>query len=256
MLASLLRVAKRSPRSGPSSLLRRPYLRGLCKSASLGGSTPTDSDDGSTELETLVTASLREVISKGWTDEAIRAATETLGWSPAAAGMLRGGSGELATRFVARSNVALARELAVGKENDADRVVTAVRTRLEMVAPYKHNWASAMALMSRPTHVREAVRQSALLADEIAHYAGLATPAFKWYADRAVLAAMYHSTELFWLTDSSPDSANTWAFLESNVERAQRLKVGASRAVTSTVTAKNLLGASMSAVFRSMRRSY
>ena len=221
---------------------------------------PKFRDDGMLEVEALVTASLAEVQKLGWTNASIHSATATLGMSPAAVRMIPGGASELALRFVTRCNATLASDLASSEPFDskpASLVATAIQKRLELITPYHHNWGSALKLIasSRSTSAG-AARQSALLADEIAHYAGYRRPSAVWYADRAALAALYHATELFWVNDSTANQSATWTFLRAYAE----LSVGARERMGSVIdritTAHELGTASLSALMRSMRRGY
>lgn len=185
-------------------------------------------NDGQVELEQLVTASLEAAKTHGWSTAALQAGATSLGWSPAAAGMVRGGGGELALYHIQRSNRAFATMLAdktaeagtgTGRNAAVERVVYAVRSRLEYNVPYRHNWASALRQLASTQAVCSA-RETALLADEIAHYAGYRTPSAVWYMDRAALATLYHATELFWLADPSQDQTATWVFLRSYTDVA------------------------------------
>ncbi len=175
-------------------------------------SATVNTSETNADVEALVTESLRQAALRGWNDAAIRAAVAELGWSTAAAGMIPGGAGDLALRFVHRCNVELARDLASPTadttdspmpsdppatpsartapaapatsatpaasipDGRAERLQHAMRKRLEMVAPYHHNWGSALAQLTRPAHVRGAALQTALLADELAYFAGYHEP--------------------------------------------------------------------------------
>jgi ubiquinone biosynthesis protein COQ9 len=46
------------------------------------------------------------------------------------------------------------------------------------------------------------------------HAAGDRSADFSWYTKRAILAAVYTSTLLYWLRDYSEDDADTLAFLD------------------------------------------
>jgi ubiquinone biosynthesis protein COQ9 len=41
-----------------------------------------------------------------------------------------------------------------------------------------------------------------------------------WYTKRAALSAVYTSTELFMLSDNSPEFRETWKFLERRIDDA------------------------------------
>lgn len=141
--------------------------------------------DEEAELAMLYDAVLKQVPIRGWTDQAISAAVSDLGWSPAASQMISRGPIEVVEEFVKRCNVKLAKRLSHEDEKDAaaaggadpvGRATFAVRERLEMIEPYHHNWANALALQLLPQNSRKALKSSALLMDEIAHYAGYRTP--------------------------------------------------------------------------------
>ncbi|KAI2578693.1 coenzyme Q9 [Homo sapiens] len=46
---------------------------------------------------------------------------------------------------------------------------------------------------------------------------------FNWYTRRAMLAAIYNTTELVMMQDSSPDFEDTWRFLENRVNDAMNM---------------------------------
>lgn len=46
---------------------------------------------------------------------------------------------------------------------------------------------------------------------------------FNWYTRRAVLAAIYNTTELVMMQDSSPDFEDTWRFLENRINDAMNM---------------------------------
>jgi ubiquinone biosynthesis protein COQ9 len=52
------------------------------------------------------------------------------------------------------------------------------------------------------------------------HNAGDKSTDMSWYSKRATLAAVYTATELFMLTDVSPDFEDTWAFLDRRLSDA------------------------------------
>ena len=57
---------------------------------------------------------------------------------------------------------------------------------------------------AQPVNVPTSFKQRAMLVDEIWHAAGDSASDIDWYLKRTVLAAIYSTTELYWLTDKSP----------------------------------------------------
>ncbi|MED6171015.1 hypothetical protein PIB30_036774 [Stylosanthes scabra] len=77
---------------------------------------------------------------------------------------------------------------------------------------------------AQPVNVPTSFKQRAMLVDEIWHAAGDNASDIDWYAKRTVLAGVYSTTEIYMLTDSSPDFRDTWAFLDARVKDAFDLR--------------------------------
>ncbi|CAN8065405.1 unnamed protein product [Agarophyton chilense] len=214
------------------------------------------------ELTVLYDNVLKQVSTHGWTDRAIAAAVTDLGWSPAAAQMIPRGPIQAVEQFVKRSNIQLAKRLSQEDEKDAaaaggtdpvGRATFAIRERLEMIEPYHHNWASALALQILPQNSRKALKSSALLMDEIAHYAGYRDANFSWYTDRAVLGMIYGATELYWLTDKTHGRQETWRFLEKRMRDSHEMRNGISSAYVNFMTFSDAAKGTLRTIRRSAR---
>jgi ubiquinone biosynthesis protein COQ9 len=97
-----------------------------------------------------------------------------------------------------------------GKEKElsnmllADRIASIVRMRLEMNVPVITKWASALSIQANPLNAATALKQRALLVDDIWHAAGDRSSDMDWYTKRALLGAVYMTAELYMLTDFTP----------------------------------------------------
>lgn len=195
----------------------------------------------------LFEAALPHVRDLGWSREALEAAATDLG-VPETAGEegvdVGVGVGsrrppiDLVHYFIRRSNAELARDpdvvamLTRGAEQGdggdsvhgqalvANRVKTVARARLNMLAPYleEGHWLQAMAMGALPDHAEGTGRLALETVDEIWHVAGDRSVDAKWYTRRLGLLPGYCATELFMLTDESPDREETWHFLEWHVD--------------------------------------
>lgn len=185
---SLIRLSR-----GFSRLYRaNPSIRPLCTAPSQdrkGQSTVADSESVSdksaeepkVELDLLYDAVLLQVPAHGWTDAAIRAAVQELGWSVASGRMISRGPVQVVEEFVRRCNERLAVKLhedgeTDGRDSPVEKATYAIRERIEMVEPYHDSWAKALAMQALPQNSQKAIRTSAMLIDEIAHFSGYRKP--------------------------------------------------------------------------------
>lgn len=103
------------------------------------------------------------------------------------------------------------------------RVRAIIALRLDMNRPHKEAIRRALALLALPGHAREAAKITARTVDAIWHAAGDRSADFSWYTKRAILAAVYGATLLFWLRDRSDGDADTLAFVERRLKDVGRI---------------------------------
>lgn len=176
----------------------------------------------------LLRASLEHVPTHGWTNAAIVAGAGDIGLSPAVSGILPRGEGDLVAFFVDRCNGRLADLLSERGEElrgmrVRDRVGAAVRMRLEMLGPHMDTWPQAMGVMAQPQNAPTALKQMAMMVDDIWQHAGDTSTDHNWYTKRAILAGVYTATELYMLTDKSEGHADTWDALSRRLDDSMAL---------------------------------
>jgi ubiquinone biosynthesis protein COQ9 len=75
-----------------------------------------------------------------------------------------------------------------------------------------------------PMHARQAAGCTVRTVDAIWHAAGDRATDFSWYTKRALLAAVYGATLLYWLRDAgAEDDAATLAFLDRRLAGIGRI---------------------------------
>lgn len=84
--------------------------------------------------------------------------------------------------------------------------------------------SQALAILAMPKHVPDALRELALLSDEIHFLSGDQSVDTSWYTKRAGLSAIYASTELFMTQDRSANFKETEGFLDRRLEGADALR--------------------------------
>ncbi|MBA0853091.1 hypothetical protein Goshw_013358 [Gossypium schwendimanii] len=115
----------------------------------------------------------------------------------------------------------------------SQRISKLVRIRLEMQAPYIPKWPQALSIrirdlipislvngLAHPLNVRASFKQRAILVDEIWRTNRDEDSEIDWYVKRTVLGGIYSATEIYMLTDHSPEFCDTWLFLDDQVKDA------------------------------------
>ncbi len=104
-----------------------------------------------------------------------------------------------------------------------DRIGYAVRTKLEQAEPHKEAVRLALGYLALPGNARIAAQSLYRTVDAIWWACGDRSTDFNFYTKRGLLAAVYSSTLLYWLDDSSDGHADTWAFLDRRIADVMRI---------------------------------
>ncbi|KZC04979.1 Ubiquinone biosynthesis protein COQ9, mitochondrial, partial [Dufourea novaeangliae] len=218
----------------------------------------------------ILSASLKFVHDLGWSQQAISAGAESIGYPGVIHGLFPNRGADLVQYFYLTCNSELnkiLKEQALAAQDGPTKekktlefqVRDAVETRLRMVIPYKKTWPQALALMTLPPNVPMSLANLLTLVDDICYYAGDRSVDINWYTRRIVLAGIYKTTELYMLQDNSEDHIHTWSFLERRIKDAtqihsiltttsdmalpeQALNRATETANAAFVTARNILG--------------
>ncbi len=170
----------------------------------------------SAERDAAIAALLPHVPFDGWTRSALRRGLADIDVSPEDAGSLfPGGAADMIEAFCDWADRQMEEDAAALDPalRLHERVRAVIALRLEQNRPFKEAIRRALALLALPMHARLAAKCTARTVDAIWHAAGDRSADFSWYTKRAILTAVYASTVLYWLRDSSEDDAATLAFL-------------------------------------------
>ncbi|MDE2182312.1 MAG: COQ9 family protein [Alphaproteobacteria bacterium] len=102
------------------------------------------------------------------------------------------------------------------------RIAAAITTRLDILRPHKDVVRRAVAFLSLPPNAAISLKLTYNTVDAMWRAAGDRSTDFNFYTKRAILAGVYSSTLLRWLTDSTPDEHDTTAFLEARIENVMQ----------------------------------
>ncbi len=176
----------------------------------------------------ILEAALLRVPFDGWTWATVEAAAADVGFdTPMAWRCFPRGTAQVIEFFVSDADRRMVEEL-----NQRDfatmkirkRIATAVRVRLEQNAPHRDAIRRTLALQTTPQHAPAGIIGMARTVDLMWRAAGDSATDFNWYTKRALLAAVYASTLLYWFDDTSPDFEATWAFLDRRIENVMRIQ--------------------------------
>jgi ubiquinone biosynthesis protein COQ9 len=179
------------------------------------------------EKDALLEAILPDIVFDGWSARALRAAGAKLDLdAESIAAIVPGGVDELALWLDdwadRRMEAALAAQDLAGMRT-SQRIIAGVRTRLEILAPYREAVRRAITRKMTPFGIGHAAHAVYHTVDTIWHAAGDTSVDFNFYTKRGLLAAVYSGTVLYWLDDNSEGHADTWSFLERRIATVLKL---------------------------------
>ena len=189
------------------------------------------------DKDRLLEATLPNVLFDGWSLAALKAGAQAIDLPEAEIVRLFPDGGREAALWL--DDWADRRMLAALESVDLPalkiraRVATAVQARLEVLAPHREAVRRAIALKASPWGAARAAEIVYRTVDAIWYAAGDTTTDFNFYTKRALLAAAYGPTVLYWLNDSSEGAADTFAFLDrrlGEILQIPKLTAGLKRA--------------------------
>lgn len=99
-----------------------------------------------------------------------------------------------------------------------DRIALGVRTRLEILTPYKEAERLALSYWVRPLRKFEGIKLVWKTADCIWDWAGDTATDYNRYTKRTLLSGIIMATTFFWIADRSQDGQKTWDFLDRRID--------------------------------------
>ncbi|KAG2221760.1 hypothetical protein INT45_003400, partial [Circinella minor] len=191
----------------------------------------------------LLEATLPFVPQHGWTMESMVRGARELGYPSVAHGIFEHGEASLVDAFLTKCRTDHVTMIKQSMIKEAEKATTTTgqplqkksmgenvrdytTMRLELLKPYAHRWPEALAIMAHPANVPMSLKHLGELVDDILYYSGDRSPDFNWYVNRAGLATVYTSTELFMTQDRSADYTETFRFLNRRLEQVAQLEAG------------------------------
>lgn len=164
----------------------------------------------------------------GWTDKALAITAEQLGVPPERARLaFPSGAMQMIDAWfeaIDRAMVGAWPPERVAALKVRNRIRELVFYRIEAINPHKEALRRAFAILAQPQNAMTAARFAWRTADRIWRLAGDSATDFSHYSKRGILAALYTSTMLVFLDDSSEGLAETQGFLDRRIEDVMRFE--------------------------------
>jgi ubiquinone biosynthesis protein COQ9 len=176
----------------------------------------------------ILAAVLAHVPFDGWSQAALARAADDLSLDK---GLVRlvfpGGPLEVIDYFSASADadmILALKQARMGEFKVRERIMLAVRCRIEAVAPHTQAVRRAVNFLALPTHAPDGLAMLYRTVDNMWRAVGDDSTDFNFYTKRLTLAGVFSSTLLYWLGDESPDYGATWAFLDRRIAEVMQIE--------------------------------
>lgn len=168
----------------------------------------------------LLNAALPHVAFDGWSETTFQAACRDADVDGVIArAVCPRGAVDLAVAFHQRGDAEMLeryQSLGTADLRYSEKVSALVRSRFEVIED-KEAVRRGVTLFALPAYALDGTQLIWGTADAIWTALGDTSDDVNWYTKRATLSAVYSSTVLFWLGDTSEEYQDTWAFLDRRI---------------------------------------
>ncbi|WP_374367578.1 COQ9 family protein [Dongia sp.] len=179
------------------------------------------------DREKLVDAIMPHVPFDGWSDAAFRAGAGDCGIDvPRALNAFPGGMAEVLAFNHQRADAQMVGAMVrdeTGSLKIRERIMRAVQLRLMLVEGQREAIRAGLSFLLLPENAPLGPKLLYGTVDAIWHAIGDRSTDFSYYTKRALLAAVYSATLLYWLNDKSEGHAASWAFLERRIADVMKI---------------------------------
>ena len=175
----------------------------------------------------LLDAALMNVPFDGWSEATFQAAIRETGIDATVArSICPRGAVDLAVAYHKRGDDQMIARMKSEDMKDMkfrDKIAAMVRFRLEAVTD-KEAVRRGTTLFALPQYAADGAKLIWGTSDAIWDALGDTSDDVNWYTKRATLSAVYSSTVLFWLGDTSEGHAATWGFLDRRIDNVMQIE--------------------------------
>lgn len=177
----------------------------------------------------ILEAFLEQAPFDGWTHTSLRAGAKDAGYDEIVLErVFPGGMTQVASQFAGWSDRRMLIELQkldVESMKIRERIHCGVKVRLVLNTPYREAIRRLLSFLALPQNAPLAAKLAWRTSSEIWYWAGDRSADWNYYSKRALLASVYSSTILYWLSDDGDDSGDfpeSWAFLDRRISDVLR----------------------------------
>ncbi len=184
-------------------------------------------DTAQNPKEQLLDAALIHVPFDGWSEATFQAAISETGIDPTVArAVCPRGSVDLAVAYHKRGDALMLERMKsedLSEMKFRDKIAAMVRFRLEVVTD-KEVVRRGTTLFALPQYAADGAKLVWGSSDAIWDGLGDTSDDVNWYTKRATLSAVYSSTVLYWLGDTSENHSETWSFLDRRIDNVMQIE--------------------------------
>lgn len=178
--------------------------------------------------DAILSAALAHVPTHGFTTTSLTQGARDAGYLDISTNLFPTGSFSIVNYHLVTQRLALAKHTSsLDPQTDITaRIRSLALHRLHANKSIVHRWQEALAILSTVRYLPTSLRELALLSDEILFLTGSTTVTSAWYTNRAALAAIYASAELFMTQDKSKGFKETEDFLTRRLDEGEKVRGG------------------------------
>ena len=177
--------------------------------------------------EDFIARFLDHTVFDGWGRRALNAAAQDVGLEKMFVRRVApNGPRDMVLAFNDMANARMIAALAKVNINHLpvrERIGTAIRVRLQQNEVRKEAVRKMLSYLAFPGRAVLAGRCTYETVDSMWRIAGDTSTDFNFYTKRSLLAVVYGSTVLYWLSDISEDQKDTWDFLERRIADVMKI---------------------------------
>ncbi len=192
----------------------------------------------------ILEAALAHVPFDGWTRKALLAGAEDMRLEAARAelcfpelgrGLLLYWLKDLDTRHRAAIKDADLSNLKI-----REKITACIHLRFALNGEHKEAVHRAVTTLAMPSMAGEAAKANWRMADACWKGIGDTSTDYNYYTKRMTLSAVYASSLIYWLNDTSKDHQDTWAFIDRRIENVMQFEKVKAKVRSATENAPSL----------------